>query len=80
MLFRKAADRPYQPKPVHITQPGLFIKRCGRLAAMRLDDATAGDISDDLVVGEVTCLDQQVAHYERVQRSCYEGSHGGARE
>lgn len=80
MFFREAADRPYQLESVYITQPGLFLKRFRRLAAMLLDNATAGDSSGDLVVGKVACLDQKVAYYEDVQGGCQKGSHDGARE
>ena len=80
MFFREAADRPYQLKSVYRTQPGWFLKRFRQLAAMLLDDATAGDSSGDLVVGKVACLDQKVAYYEDVQRGFQKGSHDGARE
>ena len=44
---------------------------------MLFDDAAPGDPSGDLLVGEVACLDQEVAHYEVVQRGRQCGSHDG---
>lgn len=47
---------------------------------MLLDDPTAGDLSGDLLVGEVACLNQSIACYEEEQRDIQEGIHDGARE
>ena len=63
VLFRSALCLTWQLKSVQIWQPRLIIKRLRRLAAMLFDDPATGNPSDNLLVGEVAYLDQEVAHY-----------------
>ena len=44
------------------------------------DDPTAGHSSGDVSVGEIACLDQNVAYYEEVQGGFQEGIHDGVGE
>ena len=67
VLFRSALHLIWQFKSVQMWQPRLAIERLGRLAAMLFDDPAPGDSSGYLLVGEVTHLNEEVAHYEVVQ-------------
>ena len=69
VLFRGAPDHFHHLKPVQIRYPRPIIDRFRRLAAMLPDDPTAGHSSGDVSVGEIACLDQNVAYYEEVQGS-----------
>ena len=80
MLFGGALICFYQLEPVHIGEPGRIVTRFWRLASVLLDDSTADDCRDDLLVKEVSCLQQKAAYHKAVEGGGQRDIHDDCRE